>query len=170
MRDNYRFSVLMSLYDKEKPEYLNECLESISHQTLMPDEIVIVLDGPVNINLMAILDKWIKIIPIVIYKIERNVGLGNALNFGISKCKNEIIARMDTDDICMPNRFNIQIPLINAYPELSVLGSAIIEFSPDDKVFSGLKQMPLIHDNIVKYSKYRNPMNHMTVVFKKVQY
>lgn len=167
MRDNYRFSVLMSLYDKEKPEYLNECLESISHQTLMPDEIVIVLDGPVNINLMTVLDKWIKIIPIVIYKIERNVGLGNALNFGISKCKNEIIARMDTDDICMPNRFDTQISLMNKYPNLSVLGGAIIEFSSDDEVFGGLKQIPLTHAEIVKYSKYRNPINHMTVVFNK---
>lgn len=167
MSDGYKFSVLMSLYDKESPDYLNECLESISHQTLMPNEIVIIFDGPVNSGLMAVLDKWIKIIPIVIYKINKNVGLGNALNFGVNKCKNEIIARMDTDDICVSNRFNIQIPLMNAHPELSVLGSAIIEFSSDDKVFSGLKKIPLTHDNIVRYSKYRNPMNHMTVVFKK---
>ncbi|HCD7177881.1 TPA: glycosyltransferase, partial [Enterobacter cloacae] len=103
-----RFSVLMSLYDKEKSAYLDECLESLASQTLQADEIVLVYDGPINKALKAVVDKWLSSLPIKIVALKNNVGLGEALNEGMKHCSFDYIMRMDTDDICKSNRFELQ--------------------------------------------------------------
>lgn len=161
------FSVLISLYKNEKPQYLNDCLSSIANQTLSPNEIVLVLDGPVGIELREIISKWLELIPIKVIRLHKNVGLGQALNIGLQECQFELIARMDTDDICYPTRFEKQINYISRYPNIAVLGSNISEFNKNICNVRGIRAVPSSYDDIVKFSKFRNPFNHMTVVFKK---
>lgn len=159
------FSVLMSLYNKETSENLEECLESLYKQTLHANEIVIVIDGPINEGLTKVLKKWTSELPLKIHPISNNVGLGKALNIGLEQCSNDIIFRMDTDDICYPMRFEIQYSYFRKHPDLTVLGTAINEF--DECGISGERFTVSGHENIVAFSRKRNPMNHMTVVFRK---
>ena len=106
-----KFSVLMSLYIKEKPEYLRECIESILCQTVLPDEIVIVKDGPLTEELEQVLEEYISKNPTLytIVPLGKNVGLGLALAEGMHWCRNELVARMDTDDVCRNDRFEKQL-------------------------------------------------------------
>ncbi|MGG7668987.1 glycosyltransferase [Yersinia sp. J1] len=161
------FSVLMSLYDKEKPDRLDRCLLSLSKQTFLADEIVIVLDGPVNPFLASVLDKWRFLLPIIEIKLAKNVGLGNALNIGLSHCKNNIVFRMDTDDVCYAYRFEKQLSYLSKKPDVALLGGYISEFSGSEDNILGVRAVPLLHNEIVKYSCKKNPFNHMSVVFRK---
>lgn len=163
------FSVLMSVYIKEKPEYLRECLDSVLANTVVPNEIVIVKDGPITDELEATLQEYIgnneslfNIVPL-----ETNHGLGLALAEGIQHCSNEIVARMDTDDIAVTNRFELQLRAFEEDPDLDICGGQIAEFetTPDDII--GERRVPLTHDEIVEYQKKRCAFNHMTVMYKK---
>ena len=130
------FSVLMSLYDKEKPYNLELCLQSIKNQTLKPNEVVVVIDGPLGDVLLGIVDSFQADLNIKKVKLKYNVGLGSALNIGLRECSNSIIARADTDDICLPNRFELQIPFL-IKNNLSLCGGNSIYFFDDgnEKVF-----------------------------------
>lgn len=161
------FSVLMSLYDKEKPEYLNLCLESLSKQTLLADEIVLVYDGYINPHLDEVVKKWCASLPIKIIKLEKNVGLGQALNKGLVHCTHEIVARMDTDDICDERRFEKQMSLMESESELSILGSDIQEFEESQNVITSHRHVPKTTSAVMKAIKLKSPFNHMTVMFKK---
>ncbi|WP_426578371.1 glycosyltransferase [Xenorhabdus stockiae] len=161
------FSVLMSLYKKEKPDYLSLCLESLYSQTLQAKEIVLVFDGDISIELENIVLEWKNKLPIKIIKIKKNVGLGMALNLGLLQCSNNIIARMDTDDICLPDRFMKQITYINQHPDIAVLGSNVIECDENMSSSIGKKSLPTTYENILKFIKKRCPFNHMSVVFRK---
>ena len=121
-----KFSVLMSIYSKEKPEHLNLCLESIEKQTLSPDEIVLVEDGPLTKELYQMIKTWKEKMPILkTVALNLNSGLATALNYGLRKCKNNIIARMDTDDICTPERFQKQIEYLRKNPDIDIIMSDI---------------------------------------------
>ncbi|MQJ99385.1 glycosyltransferase [Escherichia coli] len=157
----------MSLYDKEKPEYLDQCLNSLSRQTLLADEIVMVYDGPINIHLESVVDKWSRLLPIKIVKLEKNVGLGKALNEGLINCTFDIVARMDTDDICNEKRFEKQINMFARDDELSILGSYIEEFEGTEKNIISVRHVPQTYNEILNTIKLKNPFNHMTVMFKK---
>lgn len=159
------FSVLMSLYNNEKSSYLDDCFNSLFVQTLLPTEIVLVLDGPINDSLMRVIDKWKERLPIKIFPIAINVGLGNALNYGLSKCCNDLICRMDTDDICNAERFEKQIDYLIKHQNICVLGSAIREFNKENN--ESIRFSKVGHCNIVQYAKKRNPLNHMSVAFRK---
>lgn len=159
------FSVLISLYNKEKPENLEQCLESIYQQTLHADEIVLVLDGPVDQSLKDVVNKWAALLPLIIIPLEKNVGLGNALNAGLQHCKHNIVARMDTDDICLRDRFEKQIAYMEANPEVALSGAAVIEFDEHGK--ERLKRLPLSNNDIRHFAGMKNPFNHMCVVFRK---
>ncbi|UYM15702.1 glycosyltransferase [Endozoicomonas euniceicola] len=162
-----KFSVLMSLYEKEKPEFLNECLKSLSEQTLAADEVVIVYDGQITERLQKVVDYWKSELPIVIVKISKNKGLGIALQHGLENCSNEIVARMDTDDICLANRFETQINFFKKNKDIGCVGSWVAEFKGDIFGKNIIKKVPLSHQKIKRYARYRNPMNHMSVMFKK---
>ncbi len=161
------FSVLMSLYIKENPLYLDLCLESLSKQTFKANEIVVVLDGPITKELNDVLIKWMSVLPLRIYPLSKNVGLGEALNYGLGKCSFNLIARMDTDDICHYNRFELQLNEFKDTPTLALLGSAISEFENDVSNITGIRNVPLHHKDILSSAKTRNPFNHMTVMYKK---
>lgn len=161
------FSVLMSVYEKEKPEYLEKALESVVNQTLLPNEIILIEDGPIGKKLKCVIDAYCNRYSYIhTYQFIDNVQLGRALAKGVELCKNELIARMDTDDIAVPERFALQYNYMKNHPEIMVCGGWIEEFD-DSHTYSKIKKMPESDFEIRKYAKYRNPINHMTVMFRK---
>lgn len=163
-----KFSVLLSVYCKENPLYLKEALESIVNQTLIPNEIVLVEDGPLTIELKTVIDDFVVCHPNLfkIIILSENKGLANALNIGANECNYDLIARMDSDDIAFPDRFEKQISYFDRN-DLDVLGGQIIEFGRDIKEVVSERKVPLDHDKIVQFLKYRSPFSHPTVIFKR---
>jgi len=164
------FSVLLSLYHKENPLALEQSFQSIwKDQTIQPDEIILVLDGPIGEELSQFVQKWQQIIgkSLRVIPLSQNVGLGKALNKGLEHCSNEWVFRMDTDDICRPDRFEKQIKFIQSNPNIVVLGGQILEFDyiPDDSVV--IKTVPTTNEDLKKFAQKRCPFNHMTVAYKK---
>lgn len=161
------FSVLMSVYKNEKPLFLNDCLDSLFKQTLPANELIIVIDGQISEELHLVINKWVDLLPIKLISLEKNVGLGNALNIGMRKCTYDIILRMDTDDICQPTRFEKQINFMAINSDVALLGSASTEYNETMDTIIGRRKIPITHDEIKKYIKKRNPFNHMTIAFRK---
>ncbi len=163
------FSVLLSLYIKEKPEYFLQCMESILNQTVMPTEIVVVKDGPVDGEVERVLERFTEEYPglFKIISYEPNRGLGYALARGVEACGNEIIARMDTDDIARRDRFERQLREFAADPELDICGSVIEEFEEDPGRIVAVRRVPLDDKEIKRYQRRRDGFNHMTVMFKR---
>ena len=164
-----QFSVLMSLYIKEKPEYFDQSINSVLANTIQPDEIVIVLDGPITEEMRIVLNKHVKKNPSLyrIVALEKNHGLGLALREGVVCCKNELIARMDTDDICRSDRFELQIKEFEKDSNLDICGSHIAEFDESPDKIIAKRVVPLDNKSIKRYQKKRDAFNHMTVMFKK---
>ena len=162
------FSVLMSVYVKENPIFLEKSLDSLMCQTLMPDEIILVKDGPLTSSLDRVIDDFIFRYPdiINIVSLSINGGLANALNEGIKIAKNSIIARMDSDDVCLANRFEVQINYMLAN-NLDIIGGQIIEFSTNIEDVVSFRKVPLDHKGIVEFMKFRSPFSHPTIVCKK---
>lgn len=160
------FSVLMSLYMKEQPEFLNQCLESLFNQSLQANEIVIILDGPITKKLQETLDKFKKRLPLVILPQEKNQGLGIALNIGLKACSNEYVFRMDTDDICTQNRFEVQLKYLIENPKIDILSCTIEEFNKTPGDLNQFRTVPT-HENIENHIALKNPINHMGVVYKR---
>lgn len=165
----YAFSVLMSVYKNDKPKDFCLAVESISErQTIAPDEVLIVVDGPVpeplhhEIEELSNRIKYIK----VLWQAE-NKGLGTALRIGVENASNEIIARMDSDDIAMPDRFEKQLNMLLENPDLSMVGGYITEFIENPENTVGRRIVPSSDSEIHKSMKSRCPFNHMTVMFKK---
>lgn len=169
MDERQQFSVLMSVYFKEKAEFLDSCLDSIYNQTVQANEWVIVKDGPVSPQIQEIIDKYKQIdgVNIKEVQLEENKGLGIALSIGVRECSYELIARMDTDDIAAPNRFELQLKAFEENPELDLCGGQILEFESDENVPVAERRVPLTHKEIIKYQKKRSAFNHVTVMFKK---
>lgn len=166
----HTYSVLMSVYKNDDPDFLKIALESIyDKQTVKPDEIVVVFDGPLNEKLYAVLDafKEGKEEVVKYYPQEINRGLGEALRIGSEYCTCDYILRMDSDDISDDHRFERQILYAENHPEIDVLGTDIAEFNqtPDEDI--RVRSCPEMHEDIVKMGKRRNPMNHVTVCMKK---
>lgn len=160
-------SVLISVYAKEKSDYFKAAMDSILQQTLMPDEIVLIEDGELPEELCGLLDFYQKKYPhLVRYHFEENVQLGRALRKGVELCSYELIARMDTDDIAVPERLEHQRDFMRCHPEITVCGGWMEEFS-DDADGRQVKKMPEHSGEIKTYARKRNPFNHMTVMFRK---
>lgn len=169
-KNKFKFSILLSLYNKEKVEFLNQCFQSIwDNQTIQPNEIVLVLDGSVGIKLTECVEKWQEIIgpSLKVIPLSQNVGLGKALNKGLKYCSNEWVFRMDTDDICKPDRFEKQVQYIQANPEVVLFSGQVLEFNEDPSDAVILKLVPNQHDEIIKFAQKRSPFNHMAVAYKK---
>lgn len=165
-----RFSVCISVYKNDNPEYVKEALDSmLVYQSVKPDEIVLVQDGPVPAELSVILSKYGSVYEglVKIIGLEKNGGLGNALKIGVSSAKNDIIARMDSDDICLPDRFEKQINYLETHPECDIIGGQMTEFigNPDNIV--SRREVPLSNEDIYQYMKSRCGLNHVTVMFRK---
>lgn len=173
MRDieesSLKFSVLMSVYKKEQPVYLKECLNSLVEQTIKPNEVVIIEDGPLTQDLYTVLDEFGEKNPSLLNRkaLKENVGLGKALAIGVEYCRYPLIARMDTDDIAVNTRFEKQLKEYVENPELGIVGSDINEFETDISNIVAKRIVPHSHEDILKTAKRRNPFNHMTVFYKK---
>lgn len=167
---NEKFSVLMSIYYKENPDFFDLSLKSIMiEQTVLPDEVVLIKDGPLSKELDDVVNKYQEKFPTIlkVYSLEKNMGLGYALQFGVDKCQYDLIARMDSDDISKSIRFEKQLKFMSEHKDISVLGGYIEEFEETlDEEFR-LKKMPCTDEEILNYAKFRNPMNHVTVFFRK---
>lgn len=165
------FSVLMSVYINDSPDYLAKALKSIyDEQTRKPDEIVIVFDGPLTPQLLDVLDifKAGKENIVKYYPQDINRGLGEALRIGSEFCNGDYIFRMDSDDVSESTRFEKQIDFIQKNPDIDVLGTDIAEFynSPEETK-KRIRSCPSTHSEIVKMGKKRNPMNHVSVCIKR---
>ena len=136
------FSVLMSLYIKENPQYLKECFESLKNQTLPATEIVVLFDGAVTTELEAIVTEYEAILPIKAVKFPQNRGLGKTLNDGLNYCRHEWVFRMDTDDICVPERFEKQAKFIQQHPDVIMLGGQIAEFGENINDIVAYRNVP----------------------------
>lgn len=166
---NIKFSVLISVYCKEKPEFFDRALASIYDQTVKADEWVIVKDGPITAELEEVIDKYAAYPDTTIKQVqlETNMGLGLALAHGVPECSNELIARMDTDDISVRNRFELQLKEFEQDPELDICGGHIIEFEEDENEFVAERRVPLKQAEIAQYHKSRCAFNHVTVMYRK---
>lgn len=167
-----QFSVVLAVYKNDKTDFVSEALKSIIiNQILIPNEIVLVVDGPIPNELNSVLldyeSKYSSIFNII--RLSENKGLGNALKVGVEKANNELIARMDSDDISLPDRFLNQIEFFKNNPDVDLLGGQIAEFIDNPDNIIGIRNVPTDSENINDYIKYRCPFNHMTVMFKKSQ-
>lgn len=163
-----RFSVLLSVYYKESYFAFCKSLDSIFTQTTCPDEVILVEDGPLGSELNDIISEYsakyptLKIIPL-----PTNQGLGKALNEGLKHCSYDIVARMDTDDIAKPDRFEKQLAIFEKYSDIDVVGAWIDEFEDDISEVKSVRKLPELPDDIRQFAKRRNPINHPVVMFRK---
>ena len=163
------YSVLMSVYHKEKPEYLKQAIESIQTQTLSTNDFVLVCDGPLNEQLDGVIAMKQQEMgeSLNVVRLAKNGGLGNALNEGIKHCKNELVARMDSDDIAYPDRCEKQIAVFNTHSEVSICSGIVEEFTTDPNTVDTKRVPPETNAEIVEFAKKRNPFNHPCVMYKK---
>jgi glycosyltransferase involved in cell wall biosynthesis len=160
----------MSIYHQETVANFNRAMESIWYEQLLkPNEIILVQDGPLYDELYEVIVKWKNEIGtnMKVINIEKNSGLANALNIGIQHASHELIARMDTDDISLPERFKEQIAFMKEHPKVDVLGSWISEFENNESIIQSYRKVPSIYDDILVFAKRKCPMNHPSVMYKK---
>ena len=163
------FSLLMSVYKNEQPLFLKASLDSIVAQTIQPNQVVIVKDGPLTPELEAVLESYHQIWGerYKLISLPSNRGLGAALNEGTKYVTSEWIARMDSDDIAVSNRFEIQLDVIRNHPEVALIGGQVDEFNFDPTKTIGRRAVPQTNNDIRAFLKLRNPFNHPTVMVKK---
>ncbi len=163
------FSVLISVYHKEQGEFLRLSLESVMTQTLMPNEVIIVKDGPLTAELDLVCDEFIERYPDIfkIIALPENVGLGRALNEGLKHCSYDLVARMDSDDISKPNRFMAQVELMKNRLDISVVGSWVEPFENSVDNILACKKRPTEGFELLAYAQKRTPLCHPTVMFRK---
>lgn len=163
------YSVLMSVYSGEKAEYLRMSADSIFTQTIPTNDFVLMCDGPLTDELDAVIEELTREYGDVlrVIRLDENSGLGNALNVGIPLCKNELIARMDSDDVAVADRCELQLMKFQEDPELDIVGGAVDEFEGLPFNVISHKSMPQEHDAVAQYAKMRNPFNHPTVMYRK---
>src|SRR5215468_2722117 len=161
------FSLLVPVYDGDRPDYLRRSFRSaVRDQTVRPDQVIIVRDGPVRKELAECLDELCATspVPVTFVPLPRNGGLGPALDHGLAASEHDIVARMDADDIAMPHRFAVQLPLI---ADADIVGSGLLEFSGDTGEIVGQRVPPIGAEKIARYARMHDPFNHPTVVYRR---
>jgi glycosyltransferase involved in cell wall biosynthesis len=162
------FSVSMSVYGKDNPQYFSIALESVFKQTVKPTEVVLVVDGPVpdatSQIIEAMLDKYKNL---KVFYLAKNMGHGWSRRAGLKNCTCELVAITDSDDICVPHRFEKELQCFENDKDLSVVGGYIGEFEDDVKNIIGIRKVPLEDHEIKQYLKSRCPFNQTSVMFRK---
>lgn len=161
------FSLLMSVYQGEQAQYLDECLQSVCRSTLIPAEVVLVEDGPLNEALEQVIDRFRAQLAIVSVRLERNSGLAQALNEGLRQCRHRLVARLDTDDLALEGRFQTQCRFLAAHPSIVAVGSYVEDFDAATGRPLGLRATPHGDEEIRCFAKLRNPMNHPSVMYRR---
>ena len=162
------FSLLMSVWGGDDPGFLDAAFRSAVHdQTRRPDDVVLVQDGPVPPALAKVIGELMESspVPTTLLALDANVGLGVALDQGMSACAHDIVARMDADDIALPHRFAVQVPLVEQ--GIDLLGSSLLEFGDDPTDVVGRRVPPIDPETIVRYARFHQPFNHPTVVYRR---
>lgn len=159
------YSVLMAVYAKEKPEYFRCSIESILNQTCRTDDFVLVCDGPLTAELNRVIDAFSGDLHVV--RLEKSCGLALALREGLKHCTHELIARMDSDDISLPNRCEYQLQCFQSDQDLDIVSGTLMEFTYNATNVTGKRALPCKHEEIVEFSKRRCPFNHPCVMYKK---
>ena len=164
-----KFSVAMSVYKKDSAEFFDRALQSVMiKQTILPNEVVLIVDGPVGDEIESVIKNYQeKGLQLNVIRLQKNGGLGNALRLAVENCSNELIARMDSDDVAVENRFEQQLKILQENPEIDVVGGDITEFIGEEENIVSKRELPTNNADIKKYLKKRCPFNHMTVMFKK---
>lgn len=167
--DEPSYSVLMSVYYKEKPEYLRSSIDSMLNQSVSPAEFVLVCDGPLTLELDAVIAGYLnsefgRIFKVI--RLECNCGLGAALNIGLKECSSQFIARMDSDDISLPDRCEKELAIISR-GKIDFVSGTVLEFSDSPSNVFSCRKLPEDNDSILEFAKKRNPINHPAVMFKK---
>lgn len=162
------FSVLMSVYAKDNPAWVAQALDSVLNNTVRPTEVAVAVDGPIPEELHNVLEEYTRNYPqIKLVPLEKNSGLGMALQKGLEQCSYELVARMDADDISLPDRFEKQLTRFAQEPDLAVLGGTIEEIDAESLQPVAIRRVPCTDAECKKFLKMRCPFNHMTVMFKK---
>lgn len=160
-------SILISVYGKEQPDFLRQSLDSVFAQTHRADQVVLVADGPLTAGLMQVARHFAdEHQEMLLVELPENRGLGLALNEGLRHCTCDLVARMDSDDICMPRRLELQIDYMARHDDCDVLGGWVTEFM-DNASKTTMRRLPEHHADIVRFARQRNPMNHPTVMFRR---
>lgn len=165
-----KFSVLLSIYYKENPEYFNQAFLSIwDQQTLKPSQVVLVKDGPLSNELNETIEHWkIKLGKcLTLVELHENVGLGDALNAGLEACQNELVARMDTDDVSLPERFEKQVAFMQAHPEIVASSAILEEWNENFTKQTGKRPLPQLPHQLAMFAKKRSPLSHPLVIYRK---
>lgn len=163
---NLKFSVSMCVYERDNPVWFKVAVESILNQTVMPDEVVLVVDGPVPSTLGEIIEEYEKSDIFKVVWLKENVGHGNARRIGLENCSYELVALMDADDISAPFRFEKQLECFQKNSNLAIAGGNITEFVETPQNIVGRRTVPQKDSDIKEYMKIRCPMNQVTVMFK----
>jgi glycosyltransferase involved in cell wall biosynthesis len=162
------FTVLLTVYSGDRAEHLRTAFRSVVHdQTVRPDQVVLVQDGPVSPGMVACLRELRDLSPVEVslVALPHNRGLGPALDAGLGACRHDIVARMDADDVAMPYRFAVQLPFIEAGADL--VGAGLLEFGADIDDVRGLRIPPADPSDIVRYARIHDPFNHPTVIYRR---
>jgi glycosyltransferase involved in cell wall biosynthesis len=162
------FSLLMSIWAGDRPDFLDLAFVStVADQTRPPTDVVLVQDGPIGPELATALLRVREEspVPVQLVELKANAGLGIALDQGLSACKHDIVARMDADDISLPHRFATQLPLLEGGVDL--VGSSLLEFGDAADDIVGRRVPPISQDAIIAYSRFHQPFNHPTVVYRR---
>ncbi len=169
-KNKMKFSVLMSIYFKEKSSNFNRAMQSIwDEQSIKPNEIVLVEDGKLTDELYNAINLWKERLGqnLKVIKLKENLGLGDALAIGLKECSFELVARMDSDDISLPKRFEKQLEIFEKNKNIDICSSWISEFEKDEGNIYAYRRLPENHNDIVKFAKLRSPINHPAAMFKK---
>lgn len=163
------YSVLMSVYYKEKAEFLRESMESIYRQTIPTDDFILVCDGPLNAELDAVIEEQKKRFEDALHvvRLEKNRGLGSALNEGMNYCRHELVARMDSDDISCADRCERQLKIFRDRPDVDICSGIVEEFVGQPENSIKQRVLPETQEEIIRFAKSRNPFNHPCVMYKK---
>lgn len=164
---NIPFSVAMCVYGGDQPAFFQTAVNSILNQQLPPDEVVLVVDGPVPAELDAIISRYESMPVFHVIRLKENRGHGDARRMSLAHCKNDLVALMDADDIALPDRFAKQAAYFAQHPEVTVLGGQILEFINHTENVAGKRTVPQDDGEIKVYMKKRCPFNQMTVMFRK---
>lgn len=163
------FSVAISVYKNDNPIFFERALSSITDmQTVLPDEVVLVIDGPISKELNLVIDRYeAKYTFFHVIRLDKNQGLGNALKIAVENSRYNLIARMDSDDISISTRFEEQLKYFSEYPEVDIIGGDIAEFIDDEAHIVGIRKVPTTNKEIQNEMKIRCPLNHVSVMYKK---
>ncbi len=164
-----KYSVLLSVYRNERVNFFIQAIDSLLAQTITPEQIVLVRDGTVYEELQIAIDRYVDDYPdlFTYLPLEQNGGLGNALRYGLPFCRNELVGRMDTDDISVSDRFEQQLAFMKENPDVDIVGGNISEFVSEPTKIADYRVVPQTHEEISKLLQSRSPFNHVTVMFKK---